>query len=386
MKVVGLSTWRRRVSRCALGAIGFFGLFAWATPALAGALQPVLAKAALSSAGVQTEPYSEVVSYNKGFAAVDVDHAGDILLFHKASSATSWTRTEVYNATDGGVRMAVPVLATSGKTFAIVANEVGTDYLVSWIGSLSGFTEQTVPDSASYEGFSPSIAYSPLGNNYVLTDTDISGNIGYWYSTTGSGGWEGQTIPSGSSTYVQSVITVTDVGVVIVATDYQEDLNAFYEPFGSSQWSMSGEQTVGMNQYLSITWSGSEVDLALQVSGGVYVQGYSDVGVPDGAFFEVYETPSHYVASYIAWSGSNAVVVFRDDQSGNLYFFYSNSNVTAFAQETIPTVPPLLNTGLFPTVVVGHNLVVVTDTGKAKLYAWLQPVGGTGWTQQLIGT
>jgi hypothetical protein len=128
------------------------------------------------------------------------------------------------------------------------------------------------------------------------------------------------------------------------------------------------------------------VYLAVQVSGGVYVQGYSDVGVPNGTFYQVYATPSYDAADYISWSGSNAVIV-SEDGSGNLNFFYSNSDVTAFAQETIPTVPASLKTGVFPAVVVGHNLVVVTDSAnKGKLYAWLQPVGGTGWTQQLVGT
>jgi hypothetical protein len=380
------SHWRRRASRCAFGAVGFLGLFAGATPALAGALQPVHAKVTLTSGGIESEIPAQIVSYKGGFATVAADSAGDILLFHKAPNASSWTRTEVYNAADGGVPMDRPVLATSGKTFAIVAVEEGPDVLVSWIGSLSGFTAQTVSDAAAYQAFSPSIAYSPLGNNYVVTETDKSGNIDYWYGTTGSGGWVGQTVALGSESgpfYLQSVISVTDMGVVIVGSDFQEDLNAFYEPFGSSLWSMSGEDAVGRNLYLSITWSGSELYLALQVFGGVYVEGYSDVGVPDGVFRELYTTPSSNVADYIAWSGSNAVVVSRDDDSGNLYFFYSNSSVTTFAQETIPTS---LNTGLFPAIVVGHKLVVVTDTGsKGKLSAWLQPVGGTDWTQQPIG-
>jgi hypothetical protein len=384
-----LSSWRRRAARCALGAVGFTVLLAGARPAVAGAQQPASVKAAPSSGGIESDSPSESASYNKGFATVATDKAGDILLFHKASNAPAWTRTEIYSAADDGQRMVAPVLATSGKTFAIVAVEEDTDYLFSWIGTLTtGFTAQVVSDAAAYDGFSPSIAYSPLGDNYVLTDTDNSGNIDYWYSTTGSGGWQEQTAASESESgvfYYQSVISVTDMGVVIVGTDYVDDLNAFYEQFGSSEWSTSGAESVGSGGYLSITWSGSELYLALQVSGGVYLQGYSDVGVPDGILNEVYATPSYDAADYITWSGSNAVVV-SEDGSGNLNFFYSNSDVTAFAQETIATVPPTLKTGVFPAVVVGHKLVVVTDaTSKGNLYAWLQPVGGDGWTQQLIG-
>jgi hypothetical protein len=383
-------SWRRRVAWSALGAVAFTVLLAGATPALAGALQPTSAKAASSSGGIEPESPSASVSYNKGFALVATDKAGDILLFHKAARATSWTRTEIYNEANDGVRMVAPVIATSGKAFAIVAVDEDTNYLFSWIGTLAhGFVAQVVSDAATYDGFSPSIAYSPFGNNYVLTDTDNSGNIDYWYSTTSSGGWQEQTAGSASEQstfYYQSVISVTDVGVVIVGTDYVEDLDAFYEPFGSSQWLMSGGQSVGDADYLSITWSGSEVYLAAQVFGGVSVQGYSDVGVPDGTFYQVYATPSYDAADYISWSGSNAVLV-SEDGSGNVNFFYSNSNATAFAEETIAPVPKTLKTGVFPAVVVGHNLVVVTDAAsKGKLYAWLQPVGGNGWTQQLVGT
>jgi hypothetical protein len=384
------SSWPRRVAWGTVGAVVFTALLASTTPALAGALQAASVKAATSSGGIYPDSPSASVSYNKGFALVATDKAGDILLFHKASKATSWTRTEIYNEANDGVRMVAPRIATSGKAFAIVAVDENTNYLFSWIGTLShGFTAQVVSDAATYDGFSPSIAYSPFGNNYVLTDTDNSGNIDYWYSTTSSGGWQEQTVASESEQgtyYYQSVISVTDVGVVIVGTDYVENLDAFYQPFGSSQWLMSGGESVGSSNYLSITWSGSEVYLALQVSGGVYVQGYSDVGVPDGSLYQVYATPSYYAADYISWSGSNAVVV-SEDGSGNLNFFYSNSNVTGFTEETIAPVPTTLETGVFPAVVVGHNLVVVTDAAnKGKLYAWSQPVGGTGWTQQLVGT
>jgi hypothetical protein len=382
------SGWWRLIASCTLSTIGLFGVLAGTTPALAGALQPARVKAVAGSGGIGADAYVRTVSYNKGFASVVTDNAGDILLFYKASKAASWTRSEIFSAADGD-KFVGPTLATSGKTFAIVAVQEDTGYLYSWIGNpVQGFFPQLVSDGASYPGFIPSIAYSPFGNNFVLTDTDNSGNIDYWYSTTGSGGWQEQTVASEAEEnifYYQSVISVTDVGVVIVGTDYASYLNAFYEPFGSSSWSLSGAESVGESGYLSTTWSGSELYLALQVDDGVYVQAYSDIGIPSGVFSEVYATPSYDSAGYIAWSGSNAVIV-SEDQSGNLNFFYSNSNATAFAEETIAPVPTSLATGVFPSVVVGHNSVVVTDaTSKDKLYAWYQPVGGNGWTEQLVG-
>ncbi|MGO9344742.1 MAG: hypothetical protein ACLP6E_19820 [Acidimicrobiales bacterium] len=384
----GASTWRRRIACYALGIVAIAGCLTAVTPLAAGALQPARTGADRSFGGITGYGSSGIVAYKKGFATVANDQAGDILLFHRATNATTWAKTEIYSAADDGVGMYAPVLATSGKSFAIVAKDDSNKNLFSWVGNLtSGFTAQLVSDTASYPGLSPSIAYSPVGHNYVLTDTDNSGNIDYWYSTTASGGWQEETVAYGADLgtfYDQSVVTVTDAGVVIVGTDGANYLNAFYQPIGSPQWSMSNEQFAGFYD-LSIASSGSEIYLAFVYANGVFVLGYSDVGVPNDETILVYQSSTYPLGDYIAWSGSNAVLVSKDS-SGNLDFFYSNSNVSAFFQETIATDTSTLTYGGQPAVVVGHNLVVVTDaTRKGKLYAWLQPVGGSGWTQQLIG-
>lgn len=252
--------WRRRVGCYVLGILAITGCFAVATPLVAGAQQPGRVGGVHSFGGIEIGSLSEIVSDNKGFATVASDNVGDILLFTEATGATTWTRTEVYNAANDGVGMSSPAIATSGKKFAIVAYEDDTDFLFSWIGSVAhGFTAQTVADSETYPS-TPSIAYSPLANNYVVTDTDNFGDIDYWYSSTGSGGWQQQTVASPNETgieYVQAVVTVTDMGVVIVGSNGVSDFDAFFQPFATSGWEENGEGA-GNSSDLSIASSGTK--------------------------------------------------------------------------------------------------------------------------------
>ena len=378
--------WRRRVGCYALGMLAFTGCFAVATPLVAAAQQPGRVGGVHSFGGIETGSLSEIVSYNRGFATVASDNAGDILLFTEATGATTWTRTEVYNAANDGVGMSSPAIATSGKKFAIVAYEDDTDFLFSWIGSVAhGFTAQIVSDSDNYPS-TPSIAYSPLANNYVVTDTDNFGDIDYWYSTTGSGGWQQQTVASPNGTgieYVQAVVTVTDMGVVIVGSNGVSDFDTFFQPFATSGWAENGEGA-GNSSDLSIAWSGSEAYLSLDDSTGLDLFSISDEGsFENGAL--VYSSTSDLLGDYISWSGSNAVLV-SNDGNGNINFFYSNANVTSFTEETVASNTPTVANGAFPAIAVGHSTVEVTDaTNKGKLYDWSQPIGATGWTKQLIG-
>src|ERR1700722_12773973 len=189
------STWRRRFACYGLGIGMITGGLAIATPLAAEAQGPQRTENVQSASGIEPNSLSQIVSYNKGFATVAADKAGDILLFTKATGATSWARSVIYNAANDGVGMSSPAVAGNGKNLAIVAYEDDTNFLFAWIGNLAhGFVAEVVSSSASKAFFSPSIAYSPFGKNYVVTDTDDSGDIDYWYSTTASGGWQEQSV------------------------------------------------------------------------------------------------------------------------------------------------------------------------------------------------
>lgn len=350
-----------------------------------------------------------VVYDGSGFATVTTDIVGNVLLFTEANGSDTWTETKLYDAGQG-TGVYDPAIATDGNgTLGIVATETGSGqgYLLSWIGQVGGsFTQEVVADDQAYDT-NPSIAYSPTGENFVMTDIDAGGNVDYWYSTTAAGGWVEQAgIATNDSQWSQAVITTTDVGVVIVVTNATASgglpqgqavvTENWYQPYFSSGWSYAGG--VNFDDYgLSIAWTGSEILLASAQTGHNYgqpasikfmaLQQMNDTG---GYLSYGQKIAGHAVtgSTSIAWSapGSNAVVTY---QSGNaLYLSYSNTTVTSFTTEKVKANTATTVYADYPSVVVGNDTVQITDatTDGKHLYGFSQPVGGIVWPRQTIYT
>src|SRR5580704_12519085 len=77
-----------------------------------------------------------VVAYNSGFAAVVADSSGDILLFTRPFSSTTWTKTVVNNASVDGTPFEAPTLTAHGKHLVIIAIEDSTASMYSWVGKV----------------------------------------------------------------------------------------------------------------------------------------------------------------------------------------------------------------------------------------------------------
>jgi hypothetical protein len=227
---------------------------------------PVELTAKVVGPRIAVEP-SPVAYTGGGFVTAATDSAGDVLLFVQSNGADSWIRSVLYKA-GRTMGMSDPTVAANpaNGSVAVIAAQAGTGYLYSWTGQVGGtFTQSVVADDQAYD-YDPSVAYSATGNNFVLTDIDSSNNIDYWYSTTNAGGWVQQdAVPAdGGQPWTQAVITTTDKGVVIAATDGSSEAPVqvtYYQPFFGSTWTYTGG--VNLNESgLSIVWTGTEVLLA----------------------------------------------------------------------------------------------------------------------------
>jgi hypothetical protein len=359
-----------------------------ATLSLAATAAPLFSSTALASpVGVSPNSTAPVVSYGGGLVTSVVDENGDVLLFTQATGAPTWTKRTIATAT-GAVEYFDPEISSNGNGGLIIVAKDSNGHLESWSGRVGGkFQEFVVSESSTYS--TPSVAYSPTGENFVITATDASDNIDFWY--LGSTGWTPELVESGQFVhFLAAVVTVTDTGVLVVGTDNEQELDAFYQPYFASGWTLTSTKPGGYID-LSVVWSGTDVLVATDQAGAqagdqsLNVISYSDKGVAasDTAVGES-STTGFLTGTAIAWSGFNAVVVSQDAQGdGALNFFYSDSGFV-FHKEPVATGNAGRGYGFFPGIAVANSSVEITDVSDADLYGFSQAVGASGWPRQVI--
>lgn len=189
--------------------------------------------------------------------------------------------------------------------------------------------------------------------------------------------------------FIGAVVTVTDTGVVVAATDNDSELDVFYQPFFASGWTPTSESTGGYVDP-SAVWSGTDVFVAVDQAGvqfgdqSLHVLSYSDKGVfVSNTFVGESTGTGELTGSAIVWSGFNVGVVSEDAGDGELNFFYSDSSFDFhFEQVALNTVKR--GYGFFPGIAVANNSIEITDVSNADLYGFSQPIGGSGWPLQVI--
>ncbi len=267
---------------------------------------------------------------------------------------------------------------------------VGTDadgHVWSWSGSVgSKFHRTLVSATSAYT--TPSVAYSPVGENYVVTATDSSHNVDFWYQSGGT--WAAELVVSGQRVpFIDSVVTVTDTGVVVTTTDFNSQLDLFYQPFFASGWTLTSESPGGYVDP-SAVWSGSDVFVAVDQAGvqfgdqSLHVLSYSDKGVfVSNTLLGESTGTGELTGSAIVWSGFNVGVVSEDAGAGELNFFYSDSSfVFHFEQVALNTAKR--GYGFFPGIAVANDSIEITDVSNADLYGFSQATGASGWPHQVI--
>jgi hypothetical protein len=356
--------------------------------ALAASILPLFS----TSASAAQEPISPqstapVVSYGGGLATTEVDENHDVLLFTQTSGATTWAEQTIATAARAKDYFD-PEIASDGAGELMIVALDAEGHLWSWRGSVGAKFDKSVVSGASTYS-TPSIAYSPAGDNFVVASTDAGHNVEFWYQSGSS--WVPELVQSGQHVpFIDSVVTVTDTGAVVVATDYQSQLDAFYQPLFASGWTLTSKSAGG---YIdpSVAWVGTGVLVATDQAGvqfgdqSLHVISYSDQGVfvSSTALGEATGT-GLLGGTAIAWTGFNAVVAAEDAQGdGELNFFYSDSDFN-FHYESVALGTANRGYGSFPGIAVANDSVEITDVSNADLYGFSQAVGASGWPLQVI--
>lgn len=376
------STFRRFCQRSAL-ALATLVLAATAAPLLSTAASAVPA-APLPISPDSTAP---VVSYGEGLATVVVDDSDQVVLFTQPTGATTWTK-KVVGPDTGGAEYFDPEISSNGAGGLVIVATSVTGDLVSFIGSVGAKFHKATVSTASTYTFT-SIAYSPTAGNFVVTAIDSGGNVDFWYQSGKT--WAAELVQSGQFVHFEdSVVTVTDTGIVVVATDNYQELDVFYQPLFASGWTLT---STSPGDYVnpSTTWSGNNVLVATDKGGveagdqSLQVIKYSDKGIYSSitALGES-TTDDLLTGTAIAWSGFNAVVVSEDaDAHGALNFFYSDPSF-AFHEESVAIGTAHRDYGFFPGVAVANDSTEITDVSDTDLYGFSQAVGASGWLRQVI--
>ena len=283
-----------------------------------------------------------------------------------------------------------PEIASDGAGDLVIVALDADGHLWSWSGSVGAkFHRTLVSATSSYSSSTPSIAYSPAGENFVVTATDSDRNVDFWYQSAGT--WSPELVESGQHVpFIGAVVTVTDTGVVVVATDNDSETRHLLP----AVLRLGLDAHIGVPRRLHRPVGG--VDRDRRVRGGrrgrsrnsgdqsLHVISYSDEGVfiSDTLLGESTGT-GELAGSAIVWSGFNVGVVSEDAGDGELNFFYSDTNfVFHFEQVALNTANR--GYGFFPGIAVANNSIEITDVSNADLYGFSQPFGGTGWPHQVI--
>ncbi len=337
---------------------------------------------------ISPQSTAPVVSYGGGLATTVVDANHDVLLFTQPTGVTTWAEQTIATAARAHTYFD-PEIASDGAGDLVIVALDADGHLWSWSGSVGAkFHRTLVSASSSYSSSTPSIAYSPVGENFVVAATDSDRNVDFWYQSAGT--WSPELVESGQHVpFIGAVVTVTDIGVVVAATDNDSELDVFYQPFFGSGWTHTSESLGG---YIapSVAWGGTDVFVAVDEAGlqagdqSLHVISYSDKGVfiSDTLLGESTGT-GELAGSSIVWSGFNVGVVSEDAGDGELNFFYSDSNFD-FHFEQVALGTANRDYGFFPGIAVANDSIEITDVSNADLYGFSQPFGGSGWPHQVI--
>jgi hypothetical protein len=335
------------------------------------------------------------VAYNSGFAVSATDGNGDVLLFTRAFASSKWSKTVVYLATDG-VSFSGTSIATDGTEFVILTRNSSSGDLESFFGTPDGaFTSEILPGYSNPTlNYLPSVAYSPLGDNFVATAPDSSGDIDYWLSTTPTGGWQEQQVASETTTgitYVESNLIVTDSGVVVFAVDDSSNIDAYYQPFAGTGWNETYEQSSVTAYDISICWSGSEVFALTDVDKtDLEIFGFSDAG--DEEISKVIFTASSgslfgnsiYCSSKTVRLDSGAEAA----GGGTINYLQLPATLSSSKLEVVATSNATTDYGAGPGIAFGDKATLVADPGQENgfLYGWTQQSGATTWSEKKIAS
>jgi hypothetical protein len=332
------------------------------------------------------------VAYDSGFAVSATDSNGDVLLFTRSFTTSSWSKTIVYPATDGNGFVGTSI-ATDGTDLAILTRNSSSGELESFIGEPHGtFEGEVLP---GYENptlnYLPSLAYSPPGNNFVAVAPDSSGDIDYWFSTTPTGGWQEEQVTSEASSgiaYVDSNLVVTDSGVVIFAVDDSSNIDAFYEPIANTGWTETFEQSSVTAYDVSICWSGSEVFALSDVDKTqLEIFGFSGIGAEESSKV-VFNASGTLFGDSIYCTGKEIRLDSGEEIGGGgaINYLQMPTNLNTSRLENVATSNSTIDYGAGPGIAFGDKTTLVSDPGEQNgfLYSWTQKSGTTTWSEKKI--
>jgi hypothetical protein len=94
--------------------------------------------------------------------------------------------------------------------------------------------------SGPLDYYTPKITWT--GTAEVITATDLGGNEDYWWQAAGTGTWNPQQVavgpngPGGTVSYSEPAIAWTGTAEVITATDSSGDLDYWWQAAGTAPW------------------------------------------------------------------------------------------------------------------------------------------------------
>lgn len=182
------------------------------------------------------------------------------------------------------------------------------------------------------------------GSSVVITSTDGSGNLLYWWQQAGASSWNKQTVataPTGTNGYQWPAIAWTGSSVIITAptTSAVSSLYYWWQAAGTRPWN---QQTVA--------------------------------NAPLGDF---------YVWPEIAWTDSSAIITAVNHEG--LYYWWQERGASNWNPQTVAANPGV--TYAFPTIAwTGGSVVIAAQCSDGNLYYWWQPAGGSGWNRETVAT
>lgn len=235
-------------------------------------------------------------------------------------------------------------------------------------------------------------AVGPVG--IPASGSTLPSDVYFWWEDS-SGKFHPEVVgaQSSSATWGQSVMTVTNNQVVIVAIRNGKDLLSWYEPYGAPKFLPNGigGATVGSGfASPSVAWTGTDDIVATDVFGpSPYVKYYSQ---PDGGHtWSASNLPAlpnlsgstFSDATAIAWSGSNPIVAAFDSRNDALGFWWETPGGSTWHPEVLPRGSSQSFSG-FATMTVSSDAAFIVMSQTSGLIRWAQEFGTSPWRSQVI--
>jgi hypothetical protein len=230
------------------------------------------------------------------------------------------------------------------------------------------------------------------GSDEVIAATDSHGDLYYFWQASGSATWHKQLVASATSGLAYSKPSITAAGTTVYIAAVSGSGNLYYfTKTGTASWHevlLSTAGSMGKYQAPSITTGDGSVLISVSNTGGDLDTFTQAAGSSSWAYQTVAAGmfgPSSVTTVFDSMV-SEYLGLITASSGGTLYFWWEHLAAPGWNQQTVAS-PGAAGSYTGGSVAASNaDIVIAAATTTGAVDSFTQPIGASGWTQQMVTT